>query len=187
MPRLSAAALARRSREWFSAVMQSYCRGNYRLHRRLQFLYSPRPYAGPAVPGRSCLPGGRSSSSNLLPSGRAAPVSASASWKTPFRRSASSLLRPMAASRRKDWHHTCFVSELEDELRAAHQSSAHLVKSQRLRDPGFYNSILGRYAGAQSVAICSVAGILLECVVNMATTFFVPRAPASTLRYRAGI
>mgnify|MGYP002571645328 FL=1 len=70
----------------------------------------------------------------------------------------------------EDWHHTCFVSELKTNYGLLIKV-AHLVKTGCVIH-SFYNSILGGYAGsAEGVAICSVAGILLECVVNMATTF----------------
>ena len=70
----------------------------------------------------------------------------------------------------EDWHHTCFVSELKTSYGLLIKV-AHLVKTG-CTIHSFYNSILGGYAGnAAGVAICSVAGIIMECVVNMATTF----------------
>lgn len=69
-----------------------------------------------------------------------------------------------------DWHHTCFVSELKTNYGLLIKV-AHLVKTGCIIH-SFYNPILGGYAGgAEGVAVCAVAGIVMECVVNMATTF----------------
>ncbi|MBQ0059761.1 MAG: monomethylamine:corrinoid methyltransferase [Lachnospiraceae bacterium] len=68
------------------------------------------------------------------------------------------------------WHHTCFVSELKTNYGLLIKV-AHLVKTGCIIH-SFYNSILGGYAGGpEGVVICSCAGIIMECVVNMATTF----------------
>ena len=70
----------------------------------------------------------------------------------------------------QDWHHTCFVSELKTNYGLLIKV-AHLVRTGCIIH-SFYNSILGGYAGGpEGVVICSVAGIIMECVVNMATTF----------------
>ncbi len=70
----------------------------------------------------------------------------------------------------EDWHHTCFVSELKTNYGLLIKV-AHLVKTGCIIH-SFYNSILGGYAGGcEGVAICSVAGIIMEATINMATTF----------------
>ena len=68
------------------------------------------------------------------------------------------------------WHHTCLVSELKTNYGLLIKV-AHLVRTGCIIH-SFYNSILGGYAGgAEGVAICSCAGIISECMINMATTF----------------
>lgn len=69
-----------------------------------------------------------------------------------------------------DWHHTCFVSELKTNYGLLIKV-AHLVKTGCIIHT-FCNPILGGYAGgAEGVAICAIAGMLLQCVINMAATF----------------
>ena len=70
----------------------------------------------------------------------------------------------------EDWHHVCFVSEMKTNYGLLIKV-AHLVKTGCIIHT-FYNSILGGYAGGpEGVAICSVAGMVMQCVINMATTF----------------
>ena len=60
-----------------------------------------------------------------------------------------------------DWHHTCFVSELKTNYGLLIKV-AHLVKTGCIIH-SFYNPILGGYAGgAEGVAVCAVAGIVLQ-------------------------